>query len=192
MWTDLYASHEAARALGTQDVANELRTRVKGLVKRKLCDQMFTGKVEYKRNGSRGKKEIWVKGNDGPMGAPIPLAGLPDLPEARLSMAAMVDGASIEKFTVRLEGTTADDRPWLVSVEMDSEPMGSGACGHPVIHCHVGPDHVAKPEVRVPMPALKPWDALDWVLCQVIEDWEPLAWPQVHAQLAARPKPNKK
>lgn len=189
MWSELHEAHEASRALGSHDVASELRARIKELVKRKHCDGRFTGKVDYKKNGARGKKEIWVKGAEGSMGDSIPLEGLEDLSPARLSMGAIVDGAKVDKFTIRLEGTTtADQRPWMASVEMDSEPMGSGACGHPVIHCHVGPDHVATPNVRVAMPALKPWDALDWLLCQVIPDWEPAPWPQVKKQLAERNK----
>jgi hypothetical protein len=192
MWSDLYEAHEAARALGSRDVANELRNRVKELVRRRHCDGKYTGKVDYKKNGARGKKEIWVKGTEDSMGDRIPLQGLEHLSPAWLSMAAIVDGATIDKFTVRLEGTTSDHRSWMTSIEMDSEPMGSGACGHPVIHCHVGPDHVAEPNVRVAMPALKPWDALDWLLSLVIPTWEPAPWASVKEQLATRDKKTKR
>ena len=46
-------------------------------------------------------------------------------------------------------------------------------------HCHVGPDHTANPEIRVPMPPMKPWEALDRVLSQVVPDWEPAPWGDV-------------
>lgn len=179
MWDALYRSHEAARDVATVDVARMLRERVKGLVARAHCDQRFQGKVTYKQQSARGRREIWVKGGEDAMGAPIPLEGLPELTDAKLSFAVMLDDRErrVEKFTVRLDGRTrATGQPWLVAVEMDDRPLGSGACGHALIHCHVGPDHVSTPEVRVPCPPMKPWDALDWVLTLVVPGWEPLPW----------------
>lgn len=186
MWDALYRQHEAARDVGNADVASMLRARVKWLVAQGHCDQRYQGKVSYKQQRPRGRREIWVKGSEDAMGAPIPLVDLPELTDASLFFAVMLDWGArrVEKFTVRLHGRTlATGLPWLVSVEMDDRPMGSGACGHAIIHCHVGPDHASTPEVRVPCPAMKPWEALDWVLTLVVPGWEPLPWtPDIEAE----------
>ena len=189
MWDALYRQHEAVRDVGNADVAILLRERVKWLVAHDHCDQRYQGKVTYKQQPARGRREIWVKGGEDAMGAPIPLVGLPELTEARLFFAVMLDAraARVEKFTVRLDGRAhATGQAWLVSVEMDDRQMGSGACGHAIIHCHVGPDHFSTPEVRVPCPAMKPWEALDWVLTLVVPGWEPLPWDGGQAE-AGRP-----
>ena len=47
-----------------------------------------------------------------------------------------------------------------------------------LIHCHVGPDYVQEPKVRVPFPAMEPRDALDWVLATALEELEPEPWPK--------------
>ena len=182
MWRALYESHEAIRELGNDQPDVLLRARIKELVRLKHCDLRFLGKLTYKTETAHGREEIWVKGaQSGSMGEPIPLDGLPALQNARLSLAATLDlrRRYLRAFTVRLEGEALGDRPLLISVEMDEKPMGNGASGHPLIHCHVGPDHAAAPEIRVPMPPVKPWDALDWVLAQVVPDWEPAPWASV-------------
>ncbi|MCL2824561.1 MAG: hypothetical protein FWD57_11265, partial [Polyangiaceae bacterium] len=62
--------------------------------------------------------------------------------------------------------------------------QGSGACGHAAFHCHIGPDLDAKPKLRIPLPAIGPADALDWVLSQLCGDgFEPAPWPQVKAEI---------
>lgn len=182
MWRALYESHEATRALGNDQPDVLLRQRIKELVRLKHCNLRFPGKLTYKTETAHGREEIWVKGAEaGSMGEPIPLDGLPSLRDARLSLAATLDKRNgyLRSFTVRLEGTAPGDRPLLISVEMDEKPMSNGACGHPLIHCHVGPDHAATPELRLPMPPVKPWDALDWVLAQVVPGWEPAPWASV-------------
>lgn len=180
MWAALYDRHQQARNMDTLDVATLLRERLKVLVRLNHCDSRYLGKLSYKRHPVRGRSEIWVKGpKDSPLGAPIPLIGLPELDEAKLWLGAMLTnkGQRLAKFTVRLEGLTkSTGAPWLVSVELDEKHLGLGACGHAPIHCHVGPSHTARPEVRVPCPPMRPWDALDWVLTVVLPDWEPLPW----------------
>lgn len=180
MWADLYDQHQIARQVGNVDVATRLRDRLKVLVARDYCEQRFQGKLDYKKNPVQNKAEIWVKGNtDDPLGEPIPLAQLPELEDAKLWIGVMLDRSRqrIDKFTVRLEGTArSSGASWLVSVELDENHMGKGACGHAPIHCHVGPNHTDTPEVRVPCPPMTPWAALDWVLTLVVPDWEPLPW----------------
>lgn len=181
MWADLYDRHQEARNVGSVDVATRLRDRIKALAARDHCQDRFQGKLDYKKNPARGKAEIWVKGDTNePMGDPIPLFGLPELENASLWIGVMLDRqlSRVDKFTVRLQGAAKPSGgPWLVSVELDEKHMGMGACGHAPIHCHVGPDHGATPEVRVPCPPMKPWEALDWVLTLVVPNWEPLPWP---------------
>jgi hypothetical protein len=182
MWIELYQRHQENRQVGRARVDIEFRQRIKELVRRKHCEYRFLGKVEYKRNPSSGIQEVWVKGQGSAMGEPIPLSSLPDLTDAYLSLAAALDYKKtvVQRFTISLQGKAAGDgRPLLISAEIDASPLGSGACGHALIHCHVGPDHTSKPEVRVPMPAITPWDAMDWVLSQVVPDWEPAPWPDV-------------
>lgn len=189
MWADLYDAHQHSREVpsGT-DVATRLRERLKFLVGRGHCDQRFQGKLDYKKNPTRGKAEIWVKAAaDHPLGEPIPIRNLPALEEGRLWIGVMLDQrrSRVEKFTVRLDGRArTSGLAWLVSVELDERRMGAGACSHAPIHCHVGPDHTAEPQVRVPCPPMRPWDALDWVLTVVLPDWEPLPWvaSTAHAQ----------
>lgn len=182
----LAEEHEKARAIGSSDdVASKLRERIKKLVALRHCHARYQGKVDYKKQPERGKQEVWVKGDsDSSMGDAIPLEGLKHLRNARLSLAAMLDHkmTRIDKFTVRLEGVALPSgQDWLVSVELDDKPMGTGACGHALIHCHIGPSHSSTPEVRAPMPTMKPWDALDWVLTLVLPRWEPAPWLKENA-----------
>jgi hypothetical protein len=90
-----------------------------------------------------------------------------------------------------VEGRTLQDAPWCVALHLqnDSGPSGdragSGACGHAAFHCHVGPTLDDEPKMRVLPPPLLPAEALDWVLSQVVPDYEPAPWPSVVAALAA-------
>jgi hypothetical protein len=73
--------------------------------------------------------------------------------------------------------TVEEDAPLLISIELDDARMGRGACSHPLLHCHLGRDHEHQPQLRGPFPAMKPWEALDWLLSQIIFDFEPAPWP---------------
>ncbi len=57
--------------------------------------------------------------------------------------------------------------------------MGAGACSHAALHCHVGADLDAKPQVRVPLPAVSVVDALDWLIATVVPGWEPAPWSEL-------------
>ncbi|MCB9744362.1 MAG: hypothetical protein H6741_22070 [Alphaproteobacteria bacterium] len=188
MWVDLYDQHEKARALGTTDPLRELQKRVKVLVHQRRVEQRFLGKLNYKKRekgtGHRGAKEIAVAGDGTKIGEPIPISNLTNLYDGLLGIWVLVNAAdnSLRKFTVCITGKTPDGAAWMASVELDQEPAGSGACGHALFHCHVGPSHSSLPEVRVPVPAIKPWDALDWLLTQVIPDWEPWPWQNARTE----------
>jgi hypothetical protein len=78
----------------------------------------------------------------------------------------------------------------LFHLENDQDPIeqdrkGGGACGHAAFHCHVGLTLEHEPKVRVPLPAVAPADALDWLLSTVVPNWEPAPWTRIFgAQVA--------
>jgi hypothetical protein len=53
--------------------------------------------------------------------------------------------------------------PWHILVHFDDGPKGSGLATHALLHAHVWPGHALSPAVRIPLPALPPPDALDWM-----------------------------
>jgi hypothetical protein len=113
---------------------------------------------------------------------------LPHLEDAHLTVLASVSRRNehLHQFTATIEGMTATRSPWVAAVhlEADHEPpdhdrKGSGACGHAAFHCHVGPTMNHEPKVRVPLPAVGPAGALDWLLSTVVPAWEPVPWGEV-------------
>ena len=50
-----------------------------------------------------------------------------------------------------------------------------------------GPALDGEPKGCVPLPPLLLPEALDWVLCQVVPDYEPAPWPSVVAALSSEP-----
>jgi hypothetical protein len=97
----------------------------------------------------------------------------------------------VHQFTAMIEGTTPAGLPWAAAVHLEDDReaaeqdrKGGGACGHAAFHCHVGPTLDHEPKVRVPLPAVGPADALDWLLSIVVPAWEPAPWASV---LAVRP-----
>ena len=185
VWADLAHQHEAARNVSHTKVDTLLRDRVKGLVKREHCADRYLGKVTFKKGLRGDKAEIYVAGRDDTAwGEDIPLHDLPDVDEVKLSIHVVLDDRQrrLAKYTIRLSGLYRTTRaPWIASVELDDRRLGAGACGHAIIHCHVGPDHDITPQFRLPCPPLKPWDALDWLLAMVVPGWEPVPWPAVPA-----------
>jgi len=65
----------------------------------------------------------------------------------------------------------------------DADRQGAGACGHAALHCHIGPTLDAPPKIRVPLPALRPARALEWMLSQVVPAYEAAPWSDVRAAL---------
>lgn len=175
-----HALADAHRALWDQipdtDPATLIRQRIQRLVQRGACDPLGAARLTYKRNPANRRREIYMAGPDNH----LPLSGLADLHSGRLIVQAMVSErtGAICKYQVHLIGEAASSgRPWLIAVHLDDKPMGDGACGHAIAHCHVGPTWGDKPTVRVPFPAVPVWDALDWALTMVLPDWEPARWP---------------
>lgn len=191
VWAELHERHEALRDLGSCNVGNELRKRVRTMADRGWCEEGLVGRLTDKNNGDNGLVATLVTGGD-KFGAPIELE-LPGLRRAVLHLYVLHDGRKkrLLKFTVRLEvvwPAVADgpERPMLLSIEFDDKTMGSGACGHPLLHAHVGHDHDHKPQLRLPVAAMRPWDAVDWLICQVDPSYEPSPWAEV-AVLPSRP-----
>lgn len=54
---------------------------------------------------------------------------------------------------------------------------GTGACGHPHMHAHVGDWKPSKFSPRIPLPLLSPVEAIDWILTALDPAWEPAPWP---------------
>lgn len=178
-WRDLRESQDQGRRLANISVLSVLQVRIKNLVKKKHCGSHWLGKISFKKNPDRGRAIIEVRGEEGKKTRGIPLEGLPELAEASLNIKVLMNSqmTTLEKYSIRLEGRSENPaRSLLILVELDEQPAGSGACGHALLHCHVGPDHDSKPEIRVPLPSMMPWDALDWVLSQIIPGWEPSPW----------------
>ena len=117
-----------------------------------------------------------------------PLVDLPSLRKARLTVLAPVSRSAkhLHQFTAAIEGITLQDQPWVVAVHMDEDyasphedRKGAGACSHAAFHYHVGRTLDEEPEVRVPLPAISPAAALDWLLALVVPDWEPAPWAEM-------------
>jgi hypothetical protein len=175
VWQELHQAHEAARALpGPKSLGNEVRRKLHLLAQKGLCSASAPSWVTERTWGDRRFFEL--RGSQS-----IELGSVEPLIEAKLSLSALTSrrGERIEKFTIKLEAISRPARPFVVSVELTEKADGQGACGHALLHCHIGPDHEVKPQIRVPLPALKPWDALDWVLSQIIPEWEPAPWQTI-------------
>lgn len=104
------------------------------------------------------------------------LEGMEHLEEAVVGLQVLADERSraLLAYTVSLSGTlraTADH--WMAHVDLTIRPEGAGRCGHPLIHCHVGPDPERKFQARVPVPLLSPEEALLWLVTTVHPPLEP-------------------
>ncbi|MCK6513816.1 hypothetical protein L6R46_01995 [Myxococcota bacterium] len=180
IWRELVDQHDAARERGYPKVEMELRKRVAWLAERGHCSRVYQGRLSDKTKDKRSRRtQVMIKGEQSPIGDPIPLLNLPNVEHPKLWIYALLDDHDkrLLKFTVRLDARWAADKvPFTISVELDDRTMGSGACGHPILHCHMGVDHDRRPQFRLPLPALTPWEALDWLITQLDEAHEPAPW----------------
>jgi hypothetical protein len=189
-WVDLYRAHSKMRLGAGEAAPAEIRRRLGLLVDRGICEGTLPSRFTYDQDSRKGLRTWHIRGT---AGRGEPLERLPNLLEARLVVLLLtgVRKHELHELTVMLEGRTLKHSPWCVAVHLQSDlgPSadhgGSGACGHAVLHCHVGPTLDDEPKVRVPLPPLLPVEALDWVLSQVVPDYEPEPWPSVVAALAA-------
>ncbi len=140
---------------------------------------------------------VFMKAYGATVDGPIALQNLPYLKDARLSIQATLErrGGRLHEFSAAISGLTPLGVAWTAAVHLDNELKrpakegwrgdwcGAGACSHAILHCHVGPDLSANPKVRVPLPALGPEHALDWLLATVVPHYEPVPWDDVQQHL---------
>jgi len=190
-WWDLYTTHSALRSRSL-DLARSLRYRLLALSDRGHCSKTIQGRFTRRDRGSL--RELFIQSLDGG-DLREPLLGLPSLDEARLTLLAMTSRKAdhVHQFSAMIEGTTPAGLPWAAAVHLedDSDPVeqdrkASGACGHAALHCRVGPTLDHEPKVRVPLPAVGPAAALDWLLSMVVPGWEPAPWAEVLRVRAGR------
>lgn len=190
-WIDLYRIQQGARTVG-DDVSAAIRSRLIKLADGGHCADTIRGRFTYR--ATAGKAREWYIRTEGDVGTES--VTLPDLREATLSVQLTTDtkGKHIHEFSAAVSGLTRADARWTVAIHLEDdrgvsnkkphpEQKGDGACSHAVMHCHVGPDLDAFPKVRLPMPAMGPADALDWLLATVVPGFEPMPWPDLNACL---------
>jgi hypothetical protein len=193
-WVELYRAHQEMRNRAGREVTSDIRKRLAMLAELGLCDGTLPSRFTYDKSSPAGLR-LWRITGHGEGGEP--LGGLPNLQEARLTVLLLtgIKRHELHELTIMLEGRTLQGAPWCVALHLpddrlsptrcDGDRQGSGACGHAALHCHVGPTLDDEPKVRVPLPPLLPAEALDWVLSQVVPDYEPAPWPDVVATLPA-------
>ncbi len=190
-WGALYQAHRAMRS-GSTDLATSLRRLLVELADRGHCARTIQGRFTRRERG--GLRELYIQPLDSTAQSE-PLVELPLLDDARLTVLALVSRRAdhVHQFTAMIEGMARDGRRWAAAVHLEDDHTageqdrkGGGACSHAAFHCHVGPTLDDEPKVRVPLPAVGPAGALDWLLSIVIPGWEPAPWPEVVAALPSR------
>jgi hypothetical protein len=184
-WYELYAQHRDIRAISA-DFTIVLRKRLVTLADRGHCQETIQGRFAPRSLGRRRELYILPAGSGGPRSEL--LVNLPTLQEARLTVLAMMNGSMkhLHQFTAMIEGITRKEQPWVAAVHLEEDyasdkedRKANGACSHAAFHCHVGPTLDDEPKVRVPLPALGPEPALDWLLSLVVPGWEPAPWSEL-------------
>jgi hypothetical protein len=178
------------RSGAVNEIGTHLRKLLIELADRGCCDDTIAHRFKYRRALRPELTEWYIdRAAEGE-----PVTGLQALTDATLVVLMLGDRTSVHQFTAHLRGTTQAGASWLVAAHLDAtgdDHMGSGACGHASFHSHVGPDYGVVPEVRVPLPAVGPVAALDWIFSIVVPGWEPAPWPDVVADLSAAVKGRK-
>lgn len=178
-WVELYKQHREMRT--ARHLERQIRERLIKLAKAGVCANNIRGRFTYSKSGNL--RRLFIAGNNG-NGEPLKLVGIQD---ARLAVEATINSRNehVHAFTSMLTGRTGA-RDWAIAIHLDddlqgprADGKGTGACGHAVFHCHVGPDLDALPKVRVALPAVGPVAAFDWLLSQIVPNWEPAPWPDV-------------
>lgn len=190
VWGALYVQHRGMRSVST-DLATSLRRQLLALADLGHCAKTIQGRFTRRDHG--GLRELCINPVD-PGDKREPLVALPSLQDARLTVLALISRKAdhVHQFTAMIEGTTRIGLPWAAAVHLEDDRApagqdrkGDGACGHAAFHCHVGPTLDHEPKVRVPLPAVGPAGALDWLLSIVVPAWEPAPWANVVAAAAA-------
>jgi hypothetical protein len=194
-WSDLYVAHRTIRSIDGR-WRQAIRSRLGKLAQAGHCDEGVRSRFSDQKDDKHKRLRRYSFRRDGADVAE-PLTKLDHLRAARLSILGLVDTKRehLCMFTVMVEGQREDGSAWTLAVhlpddrETEQNPSGDrqglGACSHAVLHCHVGPDLDTGPKVRVPLPALGPVDALDWVLSQLVPtpQFELAPWAEVQAAI---------
>lgn len=186
-WVDLYRAHTESRGKVGKTWSSEIRRRLRALAAAH-CEE--TSNVLFTNKAKGRLLEEWR------LASVLVLQNIPEIASAKLDVLVLCNPRTghIHQLTITAKGQrSADGSLWTIAVHLaddrdlpDEDRQGLGACSHAALHCHVGPDLDTSPAVRVPLPALGPAEALDWVISQVIptRDFEPAGWDQVQAMLA--------
>lgn len=200
VWAALYKAHGQMREpVQRIDLVGELRSRLVQLADLGSCAPSVRHRFTYKKSTDGGVREFYIRPESDRLRAePIKVVGMR---KAHLVVQATIDirTGRAHEFSAAVSGRTRAGFKWTVAVHLDDDrglstvglnpdQKGAGACSHAVFHCHVGPDLDAKPKVRVPLPAVGPAAALDWLLATVVPQFEPLPWPRAN-ELIVRAEP---
>lgn len=190
-WIDLYAGHRQARTVAPS-WTTAVRKKLIALAAAGHCDESIRGRFSNQNLGDLAEWSIRKNGSQ----VAEPLTGLADLETAEISVLGLVNKRGhLHAFTVSVEGKRRDGSPWTLAVHLpddrettqnpSGDRQGFGACSHAALHCHVGPDLDTRPAVRVPLPALGPVEALEWVFSQLVPTtpFEPAPWAEVQDAL---------
>lgn len=182
IWQKLYDRHTKDR-MRAKESLTAVRHVLQKFRSKTGLPQGFSAQWASELNRESGVVEWFMADRIGV----VPLKETADLADVRLTLLALADGRAnhLRQFTAMLEGKSVrGGTPWTVAIHLaddraddEGDRQGTGACGHAAWHCHVGPDLNAKPKVRVPLPGLKPADALSWLLTTLVADMEPARWP---------------
>ena len=174
-WKQLRAEVEATRHETRREIESSLRRELRRAADHDACARSAPSWLTHR--GTDRNWEIYLSTNsdasDGAGGA-IRLLDLDWLDDAQLSLRARGDKA-VAEFSFELKGVVRDaKRVWYTRVDLTEEPEGSGLCGHAILHCHVGGDpNAVDNQFRAPLPALRPFEVLQWLLATVAKRLEP-------------------
>jgi hypothetical protein len=183
-----WEARDAAVRKGFEELApqrihhgNELRIRLKRLTERGMCARPAVGWLTQQNRDGRVSAFVFSANADGQAGGhpALQLHNLTSLGDgALLTVMVVVDQRTtrVLGFSIGLQGKGRRTQvPWYARVDFTEAPAGQGPCGHPLLHCHVGQDanQLEEPEVRVPLPWMKPAEVLDWLLATVEPALEP-------------------
>ncbi len=163
----------AASERTTRRTRNEIITALKRLADAGQCSQQVQGWLTTRAECLTFSDS--ADGRDGRGHPAVALRGLPHLQDgAVLSMQiAFAAKGALCAYNLGVTGETRQGDPWYVRVDLGLTPEGSGLCGHPLLHLHVGRDPEEDPQVRAPLAWLEPVDALTWLLATLDPRHEP-------------------
>jgi hypothetical protein len=174
-WLDLYQQHTKMRKVDSS-LSSEIRKRLTRLAEKGHCDKTIQGRFTHKSNNAR--HEWFIAPKDGGSKGTEPLANLPNLEAAKLTVLALVENEQLHCLSIIITGQTKQGQTWTAAIHLDDDTgkdrgrRGNGACSHATFHCHIDPTLETPPAVRVPLPPIGPVAALDWVLSLVVPGWD--------------------